>query len=203
MKIKNVNSGVTWDVKTDNPMIALVAIQDKYYRYAPYGPTLQPDGSYHLWGDYGPTQVFRVEVTSTRKKKIKHIEWMVTFAGNGRQTHEYYDAKSADDARAAAEHEYRAIYPVVQVIDVRQPVVPDDDIPQIKGKDGSLYNVPVLGNGLADWAKADADPVYSYYKRKSVEDAVDAALWERAESNRKRHWAYFKAMDLTRGLRRG
>lgn len=197
MQIKNINSGVTWDVKTDNPTIALVAIQDKYYKYAQYGPTLQPDGSYHLWGDYGPTQVFTIELTTTNHpKKIKHIEWMVTLAGNGKHAHVFYDAKTAEDARLAASKEYHRVIPVIRIIDVRQAVTPDEDIPQIKGRDGSLYTVPTLGTGLADWDLANADPVYSYYKSKSVEDAVDAALWERAESNRKRYWAFFKTMAL-------
>lgn len=196
MKIKNVNSGVTWDVKTTTPMMAISAIQQKFYQYMPYGPTLQPDGSYHIWGDYGATQVFTCEIESARLKKIKHTEWMVTLAGNGRHSHVYYDAKTPEEARAAAEKDYIRLAPVVTVLDVRLPEAPDEDTPQIKGRDGSIYSVAVKGSGLADWDKTHADPIYPYYHSKSVEDAIDYALMERAESNRKRHWAFFKTMVL-------
>lgn len=43
---------------------------------------------------------------------------------------------------------------------------------EIKGKDGSVYTLPVLSDGTVDWDKCHADPGYMRYHSKSLETAI-------------------------------
>ena len=43
---------------------------------------------------------------------------------------------------------------------------------EIKGKDGSVYTLPLLSDGMVDWDKCHADPEYGQYHSKSLEAAI-------------------------------
>ena len=44
---------------------------------------------------------------------------------------------------------------------------------QINGKDGSVYTLPMLSDGVVDWDKCHEDPTYRKYHSKSIETAID------------------------------
>lgn len=43
---------------------------------------------------------------------------------------------------------------------------------EIKGKDGSVYTLPMREDGQVDWDKCHADPLYQRYHSKSLETAI-------------------------------
>ena len=43
---------------------------------------------------------------------------------------------------------------------------------EIKGKDGSVYTLPMRESGHVDWDKCHADPEYMKYRSKSLEAAI-------------------------------
>lgn len=43
---------------------------------------------------------------------------------------------------------------------------------EIKGKDGSVYTLPMRESGHVDWDKCHADPEYRQYHSKSLETAI-------------------------------
>lgn len=202
MKVKNINSGTVWTVKGDNLIASVVDIAGRYYQSCIYGPTLLPDGTVKVWGDYGAEQVF--EVVRPKQRKPKLPQWMATIHNPvaDRYAHDIIEADTLADAhRIAVDHLINmGIYRSVDLIEVRPLEKEDVDRPQIKGKDGTIYTLPQLPSGMVDWDKAHADRVYLYYHSKSLEDHIDYELIELIEAARKKNWEFCRNIPLTSGV---